>query len=200
MHTLDALNKVRYPSLSVKPILETDPKMKTRIVPDRDAKTLVIQDSGISMTKSCLINNMSMIAKSGTKRYIEALAAGVDASIIGQFGVGLYSFFLVADNFIVYTKHNDDRQYEWESSAGSSFTTTKEFGPKISRGAWTLLQLKNYQLKYLEESCLKHFVKKHFSNSSSTPPTRSLRRSLRKRSREKVKKLLSMLRKEQEGE
>jgi len=158
----DALNKIRYQSLTELSCLDSESKMEIKIMFDKENKCLIIQDTGIGMSKDDLLNNLGVIASSGTKKFLENAASTKDLQLIGQFGVGFYSVFLVADKVTVSSKKNDDEQYVWESTGNGSFMIQQDDSEdKLTRGTKLVLHLKDDMQEYLEESKIIDLVKKH---------------------------------------
>merc|ERR1711912_219281 len=159
----DALEKARFHSVQDESFLGDTKDLEIKIEHDADAKTISIVDTGIGMSKADLINNLGTVAKSGTTNFLEAMAEGADANLIGQFGVGFYSAFLVADKVSVTSKCNDDPvQHVWESSADASFSVVDDpRGNTLGRGTRVTLHLKEDAHDYLSEDKLKETAKKY---------------------------------------
>ncbi len=160
----DALDKIRFLSLSDDTLLGTGETrdLEIRIIPNKAERTLTIADRGVGMTKADLINNLGTVARSGTAAFMEQLSSGGDLNLIGQFGVGFYSVYLVADKVRVVTKNNDDKQYVWESSAEGSYTVTEDpRGNTLGRGTEITLFLKDDALDYANQDSVKTLIKKY---------------------------------------
>jgi len=162
----DALDKIRFLSVTDKAQLGQGDQadLDIRIKFDKDARTITITDKGIGMTKDHLIKHLGVVAKSGTTEFLEKMAnAGDNLSLIGQFGVGFYSVYLVADKVTVISKHNDDPvQHVWESSADSSFTVAPDpRGNTLGRGTSIVLHLKDDASEFLSEQKLESLVVKY---------------------------------------
>ena len=121
----DACDKARFLAVQNPDYLADNKELKIIIETDRNTKTFTITDTGVGMTKNDLVKNLGTIAKSGTTSFIEAISKGQSLNLIGQFGVGFYSTYLVSNKVVVTSKHNDDNQHVWVSTAGSSFTVSK---------------------------------------------------------------------------
>merc|ERR1711966_117171 len=160
----DALDKIRFLSLTDATMLgEGDAsKLEIRISTDKKAGTITIQDTGIGMTKDDLMNNLGTIAKSGTSSFLEKMSKEGDMNLIGQFGVGFYSVYLIADSVTVVTKNNDDDQMVWVSSADASYTISKDpRGNTLGRGTQITMKVKEDATEFLEEDQLKTLIKRY---------------------------------------
>ena len=158
----DALDKVRFVSVQNPEYLGNIPQLEIMIDFDFDAKTISITDTGIGMTKAELIKNLGTVAKSGTTAFLEAIGKGDSLSLIGQFGVGFYSAFLVANKVVVTSKANDDEQHVWASTADAKFFVTKDpRGDTLGRGTRVTLHLKDDAIEYVEQDKIKNLVKKY---------------------------------------
>jgi len=158
----DALDKVRFISVSDPDYLLTAPELEIKIDFDYDAKTISITDTGVGMSKAELIKNLGTVAKSGTTAFLEAMGQGENMSLIGQFGVGFYSAFLVANKVVVTSKANDDEQHIWTSTADSKFFLTKDpRGDTLGRGTRVTLHLKDDAVEFVEQDKIKNLVKKY---------------------------------------
>ncbi|CAG8617133.1 1248_t:CDS:10 [Funneliformis caledonium] len=159
----DAIDKIRFLSLTDPNALSAAPVLNITIWVDKDNKVLTISDSGIGMTKKQLKDNLGTIAKSGTSEFLSAMEEKkADMNLIGQFGVGFYSVFLVADKVVVTTKNNEDKQYIWESQAVNDFTIAEDpRGNTLGRGTQIKLYLKDDALEFLEDGVLRDLILKY---------------------------------------
>jgi len=157
----DALDKIRYESLTNPDCLAEESELKIELIPNKEEGTITIRDTGVGMTKEDLKANLGTIARSGTKAFMEAISAGADISMIGQFGVGFYSSYLVSEKVVVRSKHNDDDHWIWTSTAGGTFDIMKDPNPTLTRGTEITLHLREDATDYIDEKKLKDLVKKH---------------------------------------
>ncbi|KAG0365162.1 Hsp90 protein-domain-containing protein [Gamsiella multidivaricata] len=159
----DALDKIRFQSLTDSSALETNPNLNVTIAINKDQRVVTITDTGIGMTKEDLQKNLGTIAKSGTSEFLETMSGDkADMDLIGKFGVGFYSVFLVADKVRVTSKNNNDDQYIWESTAVNDFTIAKDpAGNTLGRGTQIAIHLKEDQDQYLKDDRIQELVSKY---------------------------------------
>ena len=158
----DACDKKRFLSLTDG---KTAENLGIRVYPDREKNTLTIEDRGLGMNKADLINNLGRIAESGTKKFTESMKNKDDVSLIGQFGVGFYSGFLVADKMTVVTRGSEGQQLKWEASASTldQYTITEDDSniPLATTGTRITLHLKDESDQYLDDVALRALIEKY---------------------------------------
>ena len=172
----DAIDRARFVSITDQSILENDPNWKIKLIPDKDAKTLTIRDNGIGMDEKELEENIGTIASSGTKRFLEQLQANKDAmspELIGQFGVGFYSAFMVASEVTIVTKKAGGKAFRWNSKGDGYFSI--EPAERDGRGTDVILKLTEDNEEFLDEWKLRKTVER-FSNYVEHPICMDIRR------------------------
>jgi heat shock protein beta len=158
----DACDKARFLAVQNPDYFGENKELKIIVETDRATKTFSITDTGVGMTKNDLVKNLGTIAKSGTTSFIEAISKGNSLNLIGQFGVGFYSTYLVSNKVVVTSKHADDNQHVWVSTAGSSFTVSKDpRGNTLGRGTKITLYLKEDSVEFCETDTVKKNIKKY---------------------------------------
>lgn len=161
----DALNRVQFELLTNRDVLDPDAELKITITPDEEAGTLTISDTGIGMTREDMMNNLGVIAKSGAKAFIEAMKeakdGGASAEVIGQFGVGFYSVFMVAHKVVVVSRsyQKDGQAWAWTSDGGDAYTI--EEAERDERGTDVIVYLNDDAKEFLQSWTLKNIVRKH---------------------------------------
>jgi len=163
-NSADALDKIRYVKLK-EGVVMSDDELFIQIRYDKEARTLTITDTGIGMTKQELIKNLGVVARSGTTEFVEAAAKGTDPlTLIGQFGVGFYSVYLVSDKVTVISKSENDDQYIWQSTADRTFSVAKDpRGTTMPRGTSVILHLKEDADEFLDEANIEKLVVRYSS-------------------------------------
>ncbi|XP_063335482.1 endoplasmin [Pelmatolapia mariae] len=162
----DALDKIRLLSLTNEDAMATNEELTIKIKSDKEKNMLHITDTGIGMTKEELVKNLGTIAKSGTSEFLNKMTEMQEegqstSELIGQFGVGFYSAFLVADKVIVTSKHNNDTQHIWESDSNQFSVIEDPRGDTLGRGTTITLVLKEEASDYLELETIKNLVRKY---------------------------------------
>ncbi|KAF9920158.1 hypothetical protein FBU30_010053 [Linnemannia zychae] len=159
----DALDKIRFQALTDSSALDSNPNLNVTIAINKDKRIITLTDTGIGMTKEDLQKNLGTIAKSGTSEFLDSLSGDkADMDLIGKFGVGFYSVFLVADKVRVTSKNNNDDQYIWESTAVDDFTIAKDpAGNTLGRGTQIAIHLKDGQDQYLDDTKIEQLVAKY---------------------------------------
>jgi molecular chaperone HtpG len=165
----DACDKLRYEAIASPDLIADGTPPKIRVAPDKKANTLVVIDSGIGMDRQELIDNLGTIARSGTKSFLSRLTDAKDgAGLIGQFGVGFYAAFMVADRIVVTSRRaGTDQVWVWSSSGGSGFEiapASEEDRGRITRGTEIVLHLKDDAKKYLESYEIERIVSAYSDN------------------------------------